>query len=381
MTFDGTEFAPADKADPESVLLAAQLFRTSGLVYHVTNALPSIVLILNSQRQVVFKNQRLMELLGVSSDFEVLGKRPGDLLDCIHAHDSTGGCGTTEFCSECGAVKAVLETQDQGITTVKECRILSRQGEVHDFRVWASPYNYQDTEFTILSLTDISDQKRRHILEKTFFHDMNNILSIIVGRADFLDDDEVPEDLAESVASIRLASHQLLEEVLSHRKLLSAEKGNLAVDLSRFDSLALIDEVLQLFSGNSTWRGRSLVVEDGAEDFEIVSDRALLRRVICNMVKNALEASAAGDEVRLGCSKDDSEGVFHVHNLEFMPRPVQLQVFKRSFSTKGKGRGIGTYSMKLFGEKYLKGRVWFSTSENEGTTFFVSVPHMSTGIK
>ena len=33
-----------------------------------------------------------------------------------------------------------------------------------------------------------------------------------------------------------------------------------------------------------------------------------------------------------------------------------------------------TYSMKLFGEQYLKGKVWFSTSEDKGTTFFISVP-------
>jgi sensor histidine kinase regulating citrate/malate metabolism len=48
-------------------------------------------------------------------------------------------------------------------------------------------------------------------------------------------------------------------------------------------------------------------------------------------------------------------------------------LFRRSFSTKGRGRGIGTYSMKLLGEKYLKGRVWFTSSPNAGTTFFIEV--------
>jgi signal transduction histidine kinase len=231
-------------------------------------------------------------------------------------------------------------------------------------------------EFTILSLTDISDEKRRQILEKTFFHDMNNLLSIIIGRTNLLDDATISADLAESVASIRLASQQLLEEIFSHRKLLSAEKGNLAVEPSRFSSLALIDEVLKLFSSNATWRGRTLLVEESAADFEMVSDRALLRRVLCNMVKNALEATSPGEEVRIDCCGDDRQGTFQVHNPQFMTRPVQLQIFKRSFSTKGKGRGIGTYSMKLFGENYLKGKVWFSTSEETGTTFSVSIPRM-----
>lgn len=38
-----------------------------------------------------------------------------------------------------------------------------------------------------------------------------------------------------------------------------------------------------------------------------------------------------------------------------LPLLVQLQIFNRSFSTKGKGRGTGTYSMKLLTKRYLKG--------------------------
>jgi sensor histidine kinase regulating citrate/malate metabolism len=60
-----------------------------------------------------------------------------------------------------------------------------------------------------------------------------------------------------------------------------------------------------------------------------------------------------------------------VNNPTFMPRDVQLQVFKRSFSTKGAGRGIGTYSMRLLASRYLGGTVDFTTSEADGTTFRV----------
>jgi signal transduction histidine kinase len=44
-------------------------------------------------------------------------------------------------------------------------------------------------------------------------------------------------------------------------------------------------------------------------------------------------------------------------------------VFQRSFSTKGTGRGLGTYSIKLLTERYLGGRVWFESAEGHGTTF------------
>ena len=67
--------------------------------------------------------------------------------------------------------------------------------------------------------------------------------------------------------------------------------------------------------------------------------------------------------------------VFAVHRPAVMPEEVQLQMFQRSFSTKGQpGRGIGTYSMKLLGERYLGGQVQFDSRPPEGTTFTLSLP-------
>ncbi|MBK8046925.1 MAG: hypothetical protein IPK16_07250 [Anaerolineales bacterium] len=53
---------------------------------------------------------------------------------------------------------------------------------------------------------------------------------------------------------------------------------------------------------------------------------------------------------------------------------IQLQVFQRSFSTKGNGRGLGTYSMKLLTERYLQGEVGFVSTPESGTTFFARFP-------
>jgi signal transduction histidine kinase len=53
-----------------------------------------------------------------------------------------------------------------------------------------------------------------------------------------------------------------------------------------------------------------------------------------------------------------------------MPENVRAHVFQRSFSTKGSGRGLGTYSVKLLTES-MGGRVWFDSTAGEGTTFHV----------
>lgn len=65
---------------------------------------------------------------------------------------------------------------------------------------------------------------------------------------------------------------------------------------------------------------------------------------------------------------------FSVHNDTVMTESVKLQVFQRSFSPKGKGRGIGTYSIKYFTENYLHGKVSFTSKEGEGTAFLIEIP-------
>ena len=92
------------------------------------------------------------------------------------------------------------------------------------------------------------------------------------------------------------------------------------------------------------------------------------------MVKNALEACRTSQTVTVGCTTADGTARFWVHNPGHMSREVQLQVFHRSFSTKGRGRGLGAYSIKLLTERYLRGSVTFTSDPKAGTTFTVHCP-------
>jgi len=367
-----TEFAPPERADAKSILRDADALRSFGLLGHVTHVIPSILVILNRQRQLVYSNQRLLELLKVSVE-DILGKRPGEILDCVHATENAAGCGTTEFCRECGAVRAILKSQREKVGVVEECRITTRTGASFEFRVWASPYYLGGTDYTVFTLLEISSEKRRELLERTFFHDVNNILQMLIGYSEYLESAEDEDEIRFSVDTIRMAAEELKAEITSHRKLIEAEKGELFVELeSGVNSLGLVEGLAKM-AGN-TWPDRTGLRTDACQSFGLTTDRTLLFRVLYNMIKNAFEASSGTDEVSIKCYQDGSSCVFSVHNPAYMPRATQLQIFQRSFSTKGRGRGIGSYSMKLFGEKYLKGKVWFTTSKEEGTTFSIALP-------
>ena len=135
----------------------------------------------------------------------------------------------------------------------------------------------------------------------------------------------------------------------------------------------LLREVHALYANHQVAADRNLVLGEMVE-CGIISDGAILRKILGNLIKNALEATPAGGTVAISCAEEDGRLAFRINNPGVMAEDVQLQLFQRSFSTKGEGRGIGTYSVKLFGERYLKGKVAFTSREPEGTTFTFSLP-------
>ncbi len=368
--------APAARAQPETVDRQSRLLARSGLLARLFDSVNEIVLVLNRQRQIVLANRHVAELLGVGSTGELFGRRPGEAIGCAYACQTAGGCGTSEYCTTCGAVEAILSAQ-AGQPGVRECRILRRGGDALDLLVRTTPLRLGREAFTVLAALDISDRTRRRAMERAFFHDLLNTVSGLRMLAD-----SPPQKLPDLTGAIRMAVRRLVEEIASQRDLMAAEAGELAVQPVSILSRPFLADLAEMHRPLARAARCRLRLERRSHDVRFAGDATILARVIGNMVRNAVEACAAGEAgpggsgriVTLGCSADDGAVRFSVHNPGFMPRPVQLQVFKRSFSTKGPGRGLGTYSMRLLTERYLRGSVAFTSTPEGGTTFTVACP-------
>jgi signal transduction histidine kinase len=123
--------------------------------------------------------------------------------------------------------------------------------------------------------------------------------------------------------------------------------------------------------------GKTVVIDAACDDVAFMSDPTLLGRVIGNLVKNALEATGEGGTVILDCFHTGSRVEFSVHNNGLIPHDAQLQIFQRSFTTKGAGRGLGTFGARMLTERYLNGDIAFESNEDDGTTFTVSYPFIT----
>jgi len=368
-----TKFAPAERAAELEIKNLFELLSGVPLLDKILGSVPDVLLFLNEHRQIVFANRATFCFLGIEPTTDVLGSRPGEALSCVHATETEGGCGTAEACQTCGAVQAILAAQ-QGNSDVRECRIAVKDSfDAVDLKVSTVPFEYEGEVFTICAVQDISHEKRRRTLERTFFHDVLNTAGGLRGYTELLLESE-PDEQPEVAATVNDIATNLIEEIETQRSLMAAEADELSVNVSDLRAKEVLEELAVAYRRHEVGKDKSIIVAAGSENVAFRSDHALLLRVVGNMVKNALEASSEGETVRLGAENNDNQVEFWVNNLAVMPRDVQLQVFQRSFSTKGSGRGIGTYSMRLLVSKYLGGSVDFESTQDHGTTFRVRLP-------
>jgi signal transduction histidine kinase len=369
--------APSLRAEKPQVLREHFLFSRDPRLRDFANATPGLAAILNQQRQVVYCNDALLTQLGISDITDVLGARPGEALHCIHADDMPGGCGTSEACRYCGANLAILQTLKSNQPDTRECRITVEEDgftSSREFQVHTHPFWLEKKQYVLLSLNDIQHEKRRRSLERIFFHDILNLGGGLSGLIELeLLEAEDPKRKEGLQLALELSQH-LIEEIEAQRQLMAAESGEMVPQMSRLLGTAVWLDAMKTIRFHGIARSRKVELVQ-TEPVRTLADPDLLRRVLVNMLKNALEATPSGGIVEVGVFESDGKVRFWVKNEGEMPEHVRKQVFQRSFSTKGADRGLGTYSMKLLGEKYLQGKVGFQTSASEGTVFYIDLPN------
>jgi hypothetical protein len=108
-----------------------------------------------------------------------------------------------------------------------------------DLRITSCPFGLEDVFFSITTLIDISDEKRRKAIERIFFHDILNTASGLVGYIDFLEE-ATPEEVTESRPLMKNLSRMLVDEIRAQRELLAAEHNELEAKISPLYSLEIL---------------------------------------------------------------------------------------------------------------------------------------------
>ncbi len=342
------------------------------VIDNILNSIPIIFLILNEYRQVVYMNKAALEFAEIEDISEITGKRPGEVFHCIRAKEGKGGCGTSKVCPYCGCLNVILKSQE-GNPAINDCRLVTEFNKSHILRIWSHPLKINNDQFYSVSIKDIGHEKRRRILERIFFHDLLNIINGLTLSLDLLKYSKNIDENKKYIKNLYYFANILTEQILSQQLLNDAEQNNLTLNYITLHSIDFLKNIINHYEDELKSKNIKILIDPNSESIDFITDKTILSRIIDNMIKNALEAVVRDSIIKIGCIVGENKLKFWVNNQGYIPQKVQFQIFQRTFSTKGPNRGLGTYSMKLL-SSYLNGNVNFTTSEENGTTFEISVP-------
>jgi len=369
-------FAPFERTAPAELARQSEMFIHADMT-RLLDFVPDSILILNKERQTVFANKAALDLLHITPGTNIIGLRMGEVVNCRNAVITTGGCGTSRFCRYCGGANSILTSSNDNMTRVEECHLLTKNGsheEPLDLRVQASPFEVNDERFTFCVLSNIADEKAGISLERMVQHDILNSAVALSGFFGLFGEsaDENQRDYMRR--RIALLCQRIIDEIITQRQLKAAEHDELVPRTEMIETLDFLKTLASTYSHEAAHDLKVVRIDADALSTHMTTDKKLLNQVIGNMIKNALEASHSGEAVTINCSLHNGMINFSVSNPAFIPEQVQAHIFSRSFSTRGDGKGLGTYSMKYLTEKYLRGTISFVTDEQQGTTFTAAYP-------
>lgn len=360
-----------------NLIFVSQLEQHYPLFIQMAETAHEMIMLLDNERKLVYFNKRFEEFACGHHLPAELGIRPGDAFKCVNAMMGDAVCGQTSLCRYCGASKAIetayISSDDRA---VEECRIVSEDGNAYDLKVSTNSINMFGAEYILYCVQDVSAEIRKASLEKIFFHDINNIvggLSLIVDTLQMYFHEHDFDMAAELIPLLTSSTTSLNNEIKSNLILTLAEKDELVVNCRDVNIRRMLTETAEFFRNTVNKQIEFITNMDG-ECTNFNTDENLVKRILTNMVKNAAEASDDGDIVYIGCRLDCNKLIFFVKNPAVMSDEAKGSIFKRSFTTKGFGRGLGTYSMRLLTERYLKGKVWFTSDKGTGTIFYAEIP-------
>lgn len=172
--------------------------KRSDIIETVINYLPSAILVLDTDTEIVLANKMAVQFAN-KSKIHLFGLRGGEAFDCIHAEDDPKGCGYGEACKHCmirNTVETTIQTKKNSVNVEAPMEFIDKGQRVLTISTtWLS-----NNQLVIAALNDITELKRQEEIKiqnaellaavKTggaVCHEMNQPLTVISGYIQLLE--------------------------------------------------------------------------------------------------------------------------------------------------------------------------------------------------
>ncbi|BBD09155.1 MASE3 domain-containing protein [Desulfovibrio ferrophilus] len=230
------------------------------------------------------------------------------------------------------------------------------------------------------SFQDITDRKQaeqlRADVDSITRHDLRTPLSSIISYAELLhDEQDLNEEQRDMVARIAGNGFKMLDLLNRSLDLYRMEQGTFEMSARPVNLSLVMERVMEDLAEKAKRRQVAFMLEEYPSEGSgrIRGDDLLCYTLFANLVQNAVEASPQRGEVRIRL-ENNGQARATVWNDGVVPESVREHFFdKYVTSGKPKGTGLGTYSARLIAQVH-GGDIGFSTSEDEGTAVWVTLP-------
>jgi len=170
----------------------------------------------------------------------------------------------------------------------------------------------------------------------------------------------------------------LLAEIANLKNIVGRFSDFSKMPAPQFQSVDLnemVRGVVQLFQGQLTQGARKIDPELQLGQAPLVkADPVLLRRVIENLVLNAIDAMPEGGKLTFRTSKDDKFAMFELADTGKGLTPEECErIFTPYYTSKQHGTGLGLAIAQSVVSDH-QGRISVTSRKNHGTTFHVELP-------
>lgn len=214
-------------------------------------------------------------------------------------------------------------------------------------------------------------------------HEIRTPMNGIVGFAKLLQKDHISNDKLKHYTNIIVeSSKQLLSIVNDILDISKIETGQIEIFNEKTDIEKILNETTQLFQLKAEEKQLSLDWTCEIRDKEkyVFTDRSKLKQVLYNLISNSIKYTESG-YVKVNCALENTELLFTVTDSGIgIPKHEHPKIFDRfskieySTSKLYGGTGLGLSICKGYVES-LGGRIWFESEENQGTSFFFTLPY------
>ncbi|MBN2851227.1 MAG: PAS domain-containing sensor histidine kinase [Clostridia bacterium] len=341
------------------------------LLVNVLNEMNVLVMILNEKAEIVFANKALLNFVNSSLE-KVIGKKPGNIIKCKYANSSSNECGCVKQCKHCSVKNTIVEVINSGMTNEAPVTIISLFKGVEqtfNFHEKVSVLHIENEKLYLATFLNRDAEIVKNNLQRIFYHDILNSASSIYNIIEYLKLENHELALNKDVILLESSIEIMIEEIKYQKSISDAESNQLKILMENTDIIMMVNECVSLLKKDDKYRKNEITVVSESDELIYHCDRIILRRIIFNLLKNALEETKEKEEVKIVIESHDERILIKFHNDSVISEKVRKNIFTKGFSTKGIDRGFGLYGSKLLANKYLNGDISFVSNEKDRTVF------------